>query len=61
MFRENADGSEFWIRRVAAHRIAAHLEGGWLLLISEAQVRTVDLEDTYRADTDRPFNPPRTL
>jgi hypothetical protein len=58
MFRETEDGTEFFIRVVKAHRIGVFLQGGWTLLISEPQMRALDLEDTYRADL-RGFNRPR--
>ncbi len=36
--------------RVPEHRMAAFLEGGWTVLISESQVRAEDITDTYHAD-----------
>ena len=57
VFREKAD--ESWtVWRIPEHKLAAWLAGGWTLLISEAQVRASDIEETYRSDRDRPFNPP---
>lgn len=36
--------------RIPEHKMGAFLEAGWKVLISDAQVRTADIEDTYRAD-----------
>jgi hypothetical protein len=60
VFRETPEGTEWFVRRIPAHKLAVFLEGGWKLLISSSQVAAVDLEDTYRADLRGPFNPPRT-
>jgi hypothetical protein len=48
MFKEDKDG--FTIGRVLAHRIGDKLKAGWVLIISEPQMRMVDLDDTYRSD-----------
>ena len=50
MFKEDEDGRGWIIGRVLAHRIADKLKAGWTLILSEAQARSVDLEDTYHAD-----------
>lgn len=36
--------------RVPEHRISVFLEGGWSVLLTESQVRAVDIADVYRAD-----------
>lgn len=60
VFRDrNAEGTDWEVRRISAHRLAAFLEGGWHLLISEAQVRALDIDDTRREDERGPFNRPR--
>lgn len=35
---------------VPEYKMSAFLEGGWTVLICDAQVRANDIEDTYRAD-----------
>lgn len=57
VFREKANG-DWTVWRIKEHKLAAYLEGGWTLLLSESQIRASDIEETYRADIDRPFNPP---
>jgi hypothetical protein len=59
VWRQNADGTAWEVRCIKAHRLAVYLEGGWHVLITEAQIKAADLDETYRADRDRPFNPPR--
>ena len=39
--------------RVPEHRMAAFLEGGWILVMSESQLRAADLEETRQADQQR--------
>ena len=36
--------------RVPEHRMGAFLEGGWMILISESQIRAEDITDAYHAD-----------
>ena len=49
MFRDVQPG--LWdVRRVPEHRMAAFLDAGWVLLVSSAQIRALDIEDTYHAD-----------
>ena len=50
MFKEDEDGRGWSIGRVFAHRIPDKLKHGWVLLLSEAQARSIDLEDTYQSD-----------
>lgn len=52
MFRDVAPG--VWdVRRVPEHRMAAHLEAGWVVLVSEAQVKAEDIAATYFADQEK--------
>jgi hypothetical protein len=49
MFRDVAPG--IWdVKTVGEHRMAAHLEGGWMLLISSSQVKAEDIAAAYFAD-----------
>lgn len=49
MFRDVSPG--LWdVKRVAEHRMAAHLEAGWHVLISESEIRAEDIAATYYAD-----------
>lgn len=69
MFRDVAPG--VWATKtISEHRMAAHLEAGWIVLISESQVKAEDIAATYYADQmawrlkerERlPFNQPRRL
>lgn len=60
VFREVGANPEDWVvRPIPANRLKAFLDGGWKLLLSEDEVRATDIEDTYRQDRDKPFNPPR--
>jgi hypothetical protein len=54
-----ADGSVFDIRQVSQQRVAAFVEAGWVVLITSADLRAIDVETVYRSDRDRLFNPPR--
>lgn len=48
MFKEDDNG--WTIGRVLSHRIADKLKAGWVLLLSEAQARSIELDDVYRSD-----------
>lgn len=39
--------------RVPEYRMGIYLQGGWILLISESQIRSVDIDDVRQADEDR--------
>jgi hypothetical protein len=60
VYREvSADGSVWDIKRIAQRHVAAHLEGGWTVLITASALRAIDIEAVYESDRDRPFNPLR--
>lgn len=49
MFRDAAPG--VWdVKTIAESRMAAHLAAGWIVLISESQVKAEDIAATYFAD-----------
>lgn len=35
---------------VPEYKMATFLEGGWTVLVCDAQIRSNDIEDTYRSD-----------
>jgi hypothetical protein len=50
MFRDVIPGALWDVKTVGEHRMAAHLEAGWHVLISESQVKAEDIAATYFAD-----------
>lgn len=52
MIRELADGYTAVVR-VPEHRMGVYLQGGWTLLISESQIKSINIEDVRQADEDR--------
>jgi hypothetical protein len=53
MFRDVIPGKLWDVRGVEAHRVQAHLDGGWHTLLTAAEMRAADIADTYNADLAR--------
>lgn len=48
MFRDVAEGAWF-AKYVLARHIEAHRQGGWRVLLSAAEMKDLDIADTYNA------------